>query len=234
MVKENGQIGPFDVIRVKFRANQANSSLVKRFFKRNNFTDDLILNASFDQLDGQSASDDERPTSLTNGFCLDNVFDGCDRDGHSAHARLQHSVSLLDNMNVQYTQNHDDHRKHMENDDDEAVPLVSMCYLPPYSMTSMSSQLLDVGDQANHHHHAHHQTMLTELDNRYVDKIIDEASRCWRNDLLTAYRTQWSCVARLRAEMVKLRQFVRDRDQTIDQLRRENYQLRTSLLQSEF
>ncbi|OTF76115.1 hypothetical protein BLA29_005769 [Euroglyphus maynei] len=52
----------------------------------------------------------------------------------------------------------------------------------------------------------------------------------WRHNLLASYRTQWSCVGRLRSEIDRLRQQLAKRDVTIDQLRRENFNLRNTLV----
>ena len=78
------------------------------------------------------------------------------------------------------------------------------------------------------------QAMLDEIENRQVDAMIEDAHRLWRRELLSAYRTQWSCVARLRAEIVRLREKVQECEETIGSLKKDNHHLRTSLLQSKF
>lgn len=285
-VKENGQIGLYDVIRVNISANNFNTgqsltrigSMIKglrNFFARNDFSDDLVLNASFDQLDNilsNNHDDDDEDDFEDDDDGDEDYEDDYDdlEEGEECCTKLtaftksiQHSISLLDHLNTdgqhspaemitspandpqvlshQYHEHCHNRRRRprrrqrtLREVDDEfddhssssRMFTLTMCYLPPFSVSSLGpNRSLGTNEVEN-------RAMLSELDNRYIDEIIDEANRSWRSDLLSSYRTQWSCVSRLRAEMLHLRSRLRQKGMLVEQLRRENYQLRTTLLQS--
>lgn len=97
---------------------------------------------------------------------------------------------------------------------------ISMCYLPPFSVGTLSESFNNRELWA-----------LDKWDHKFIDDIMEQANRIWRRDLLSAYRTQWSCVSRLRQEIVRLRKELSKRDSIILQLRKENIQLNNSLIQ---
>lgn len=302
-VKQSGQIGPYDAIRVKVPSS---NSVLFDFFLANDFSDDLILNASFDQLDSVCSDegdndedgDDlrENPFSLFSSEVLGRrgggpgtgslARNGIDRRASpspSPISHLGHSLSFdgFGNGSPMTTTSADHHRLSLRTfgvggggggdsriskskstilfsqsggtpgTSSTSTPLpsksypnkqkkwwTSLCYLPPFSVaTSLCSRDYHGTTSLNSHHLHHHQrppsssSLVGQLDNRYVDELIEEANGVWRRDLLAAYRTQWSCVGRLRAEIARLRTVIVDAEQSIETLQRENLQLRARLRQ---
>ena len=307
-VKQSGQIGPYDAIRVKVPSSSSSSALFD-FFLANDFSDDLILNASFDQLDSVCSDEGDRddvgdgddprenPFALFSSEVLGRrggggpikgspVHNGIDRRASpSPMSHLGHSLSFdgFGNGSPPITTNN--HRLPSRTfggggggdsriskskstilfsqsggtpgtssasaslSSGKSCPSkqkkwwTSLCYLPPFSVaTSLCSRDYHHGTttslNSHHPHHPHHHqrppsssSLVGQLDNRYVDELIEEANGVWRRDLLAAYRTQWSCVGRLRAEIARLRTVIVDAEQSIETLQRENLQLRARLRQ---
>lgn len=167
---------------MQFPANQEELLI---FFIKNDFTDDLILNAGFELLTINDFDDD----------CCPN-----DDDEESNHHKIQNIFQIRKRINKE--------------------PTISMCYLPPFSVGTLSESLNSQGYCA-----------LNKWDDKFIDDIMEQANRIWRRDLLSAYRTQWSCVSRLRQEIIRLRKELSKRDLSILQLRKENIQLHNTLIQ---
>lgn len=302
-VKQSGQIGPYDAIRVKVPSSSSSSALFD-FFLANDFSDDLILNASFDQLDSVCSDEGDRDDvgdgddPRENPFALFSEMDrrggggpgtgslarnGIDRRASpspSPMSHLGHSLSFdgFGNGSPPITTNN--HRLPLRTfgggggggdsriskskstilfsqsggmtpgTSSTYTPLpsksypnkqkkwwTSLCYLPPFSVaTSLCSRDYHHGTTSLNSHQYHQRppsssSLVGQLDNRYVDELIEEANGVWRRDLLAAYRTQWSCVGRLRAEIARLRTVIVDAEQSIETLQRENLQLRARLRQ---
>lgn len=261
-VKESGQIGPYDVIRVKIPSMEL---CLKQFFMKNDFTDDLILNASFDQLDSV-CSEGEDEGEMENDYEHNNMEtnqgDQVDCDGQS----MSHSISFDTSQPYSHLRMRRMGKRPIgttsstttSSSTSSMTTMTSMCYLPPFSVATALSHHRTMGQSANvisstlnnvpnvltttstsstyrnYYASTQSRTLLQELDARYVDEMIDEANGVWRRDLLAAYRTQWSCVGRLRAEIIRMRDTLRECESTIDSLKRENHQLKTKLLQSNF
>ncbi|KAH9399278.1 hypothetical protein TYRP_018189, partial [Tyrophagus putrescentiae] len=285
-VKQSGQIGPYDAIRVKVPSS---NSVLFDFFLANDFSDDLILNASFDQLDSVCSDEGDRDDVGDGDDPRENPFalfssevlgrrggggpgtgslarNGIDRRASpspSPMSHLGHSLSFDGFGNGSPMTTSVDHHRFIFEDlwsyqsggtpgtssasaslsSGKSCPSkqkkwwTSLCYLPPFSVaTSLCSRDYHHGTTSLNSHH-HHQrppsssSLVGQLDNRYVDELIEEANGVWRRDLLAAYRTQWSCVGRLRAEIARLRTVIVDAEQSIETLQRENLQLRARLRQ---
>ncbi|KAH9418998.1 hypothetical protein DERP_011093, partial [Dermatophagoides pteronyssinus] len=212
-LKENNQIGPYDAMHVRIAEN---NQRLRRFFLRNQFTDDLILNASFDQLI-INQSDDSGDDNL-------DVDDDDDCDSTKS-TNIQHSNSYCSVYSSSMTMRTGKKRKHEKNiniiDRSKLMSsMISMCYLPPFSIGTLSESI----ETANQ------RTTIERLDNHFVDDLIEQAQLQWRQNLLASYRTQWSLVGRLHSEIEHLRQQLTKRNIIIEQLRRENFNLRNQLV----
>lgn len=193
-----------------------NNQRLRRFFLRNQFTDDLILNASFDQLI-INQSDDSGDDNLD--------VDDDDDSTKSKSTNLQHSNSYCGVYSSSMTMKTGKKRKHEKNiniiDRSKLMSsMISMCYLPPFSIGTLSESI----ETANQ------RTTIERLDNHFVDDLIEQAQLQWRQNLLASYRTQWSLVGRLHSEIEHLRQQLTKRNIIIEQLRRENFNLRNQLV----
>lgn len=240
-MKESGQIGPYDAIRVQIPTTDGASARhqrLKQFFVKNNFTDDLILNASFDQLNNVCSDGEETDEDRVSG----DKDDDDDEDSELQQSKpIKHSISF-GSFDYRSSGKYRSRRKptaggggggggYVRN-----VAHMSMCYLPPFSVGTLTTdqRIVEHLDQ-NRAQSPFNRTLLYEMDNRFVDDIIEHATMVWRKDLLSAYRTQWSCVGRLRAEIVRLRDLLQKRDSHCEQLRKENIQLKNALMhQSEY
>lgn len=201
----------------------SNNHRLRQFFLKNEFTDDIILNAGFDQLIIRSdESDDGHDDDDDDDNDLDKQIQDDDDDCNSIRttkttkSSLQHSISYYDQMNHYCSGKKRKREKNSNNSNNETI-MISMCYLPPFSVGTLSESITN------------HRT-LERMDGHFVDDMIDQAQMVWRRNLLASYRTQWSCVGRLRSEIGRLRQQLTKRDTIIDQLRRENFHLRNTLV----
>ncbi|XP_075590309.1 uncharacterized protein LOC124498089 isoform X2 [Dermatophagoides farinae] len=218
-LKDNCQIGPYDSMHVKIAGN---NHRLRQFFLKNEFTDDIILNAGFDQLiirpdESDDDHDDDDDNELDKQI-QDDDDDDCNsiRTTKTTKSSLQHSISYYEQMNHYCSGKKRKREKNSNNSNNETI-MISMCYLPPFSVGTLSESITN------------HRT-LERMDGHFVDDMIDQAQMVWRRNLLASYRTQWSCVGRLRSEIGRLRQQLTKRDTIIDQLRRENFHLRNTLV----
>ncbi|CAG2115080.1 unnamed protein product, partial [Medioppia subpectinata] len=90
-----------------------------------------------------------------------------------------------------------------------------MCYLPPFD--------------------GHYPPMpgTNEWNRSEVVNAIDDEVERWRARSLEAYQSQWTCIARLQQEIVKLRSLLKRQEYGFNKLRKENLSLQKMLLQSE-
>lgn len=212
---------------------------LKQFFIRNEFTDDLILNASFEQLNNvysdSEETDDDRVNEMNIRCNGDDDEEEEITDTELKYCKpLAHSVSF-GNFDCPPRNKHRSKGRLKAHDPGARVGsrmTLSMCYLPPFSVGTLTNDQR-VMDHLNNSRSQSpfNRSLLYEMDNRFVDDIIEHATSVWRRDLLSAYRTQWSCVGRLRAEIVRLRELLQKRDTHVEQLRKENVQLRNALMQ---
>lgn len=152
------------------------------------------------------------------------------------YAHLQHSISFdhgSPKSLSRYRTSRGTANKLRSNPLSPSTAWISLCYLPPFSVCNNSSSSVGKFSGNTRYSTSNSRNLIYELDNRYVDELIEEANVVWKRDLLAAYRTQWSCVGRLRAEIGRLRSLLRECESTVEGLRRENHQLKTKLLQSE-
>ena len=89
-----------------------------------------------------------------------------------------------------------------------------MCYLPPFD--------------------GHYPPLpgTYEWDRPEVMNAIDDEVERWRARSLEAYQCQWTCIARLQQEIVKLRSIMKRQDYSMNKLRKENRNLQKMLLHS--
>ncbi|XP_054161633.1 uncharacterized protein LOC128959656 [Oppia nitens] len=154
-LKRPSQVGPYDALVL-----QADVDSIE-FFRKNDFTDDIILNSRFRESILDDNGREVLPRSLAYG-----------------HREL-------------------------------------MCYLPPFD--------------------GHYPPIpgTTEWNRQEVMTAIDDEVERWRDKSLEAYQSQWTCIARLQQEIVKLRSLLKKQESGIHRLRKENLNLQKMLLQSE-
>ena len=261
-VKENGQIGPYDVIRVKFPVVSTLS--LRQFFLKNHFTDDLILNASFDQLENNSGDDDDEQEDeeIHNDLIELQQFETFEtniiKKKQLFKNNLHNSISfdVCGDSGGRYFYDKVEDLKYNLNSSISSFSRssnlwISLCYLPPFSLKttiaanqnnkrssnsiSRISNTMIFGTQSTPiSTTTTARKLLYDLDNNAVDELIEQANNVWKRDMLSAYRTQWSCVGRLRTEIYRLRSLLIDCEQTNEGLKRENHQLKTKILQCKF